>query len=102
MVIGISHRVVKYSVVQKITELEANHYLNPSTNQNSFLLRCKNSIKNKHECLPVSDERCVHSRELFPATIPPQEVCDSFERFLIPQELIRLRGLKKISKKRVV
>jgi hypothetical protein len=42
MVIGISHRVVKYSVVQKITELEANHYLNPSTNQNSFLLRCKN------------------------------------------------------------
>jgi len=55
-------------------------------------------IKNKHECLPVSDERCVHSRELFPATIPPQEVCDSTERFLIPQELIRLRGLKKMIK----
>ena len=99
MVLGITHRVVKYSVVQKITELVANHYLNPSINQNSFLIGHQNPlIKNKHECLPVSDERCVHSRELFPATIPPQEVCDSIERFLIPQELIRLRGLKKMIK----
>jgi hypothetical protein len=31
-VVGISHRVVKYSVVQKITELMVNHYLNQSTN----------------------------------------------------------------------
>jgi len=36
MVIGISHRVVKYSVVQKIAELVANHYLKPSTNQTQF------------------------------------------------------------------
>jgi hypothetical protein len=98
MVLGITHRVVKYSVVQKITELVANHYLNPSINQNSFLIGHKILNKNKHECLPVSDERCVHSRELFPATIPSQEVCDSTERFLIPQELIRLRGLKKMIK----
>jgi energy-coupling factor transporter transmembrane protein EcfT len=35
---------------------------------------------------------------MFLATIPPQEVCDSIERFLIPQELIRLRGLKKMIK----
>mgnify|MGYP007029205618 CR=1 FL=1 len=45
----------------------------------------KSTIKNKHKCLPVTDERCVHSKELFLATIPPQEVCDSFERFLVPQ-----------------
>jgi len=38
MVLGITHRVVKYSVVQKITELVVNHYLNPSINQNSFLI----------------------------------------------------------------
>jgi len=36
MVLGITHRVVKYSVVQKITELVVNHYLNPSINQNSI------------------------------------------------------------------
>jgi hypothetical protein len=59
--------------------------------------QCKLKTK-EQKCLPVSDERCVHSRELFPATIPPQEVCDSTERFLIPQELIRLRGLKKMTK----
>ena len=99
MVLGITHRVVKYSVVQKITELVVNHYLNPSINQNSICrMKCKRINQIKHECLPVSDERCVHSRELFPATIPPQEVCDSIERFLIPQELIRLRGLKKMIK----
>ena len=42
MVLGITHRVVKYSVVQKITELVANHYLNPSINQNSFLIGHQN------------------------------------------------------------
>ena len=38
MVIGISHRVVKYSVVQKIAELVANHYLKQSTFAQSFRL----------------------------------------------------------------
>ena len=61
-------------------------------------MRFQNQLKIKLKCLPVADERCVHSRELFLATIPPQEVCDSIERFLIPQELIRLRGLKKMIK----
>ena len=56
----------------------------------------------KQECLPVADERCVHSRELFLATIPPQEVCDSFEKLLDPQGLIRSADLKKRSKERVI
>lgn len=46
-------------------------------------------------------ERCLHSNELFIATFYSQGRGDSFERFLIPQELIRLIGLKKISKERV-
>jgi hypothetical protein len=45
MVIGISHRVVKYSVVQKVTELVANHYLKLSTNQTQFALGA--NYKNK-------------------------------------------------------
>jgi hypothetical protein len=61
-------------------------------------MRFQNQLIIKLKCLPVADERCVHSRELFPATIPSQEVCDSTEKFLIPQELIRLRGLKKGSR----
>ena len=38
---------------------------------------------------------------MFPATTPPQEVCDSFERFLTPQVWISSAELKKISKERV-
>jgi hypothetical protein len=65
--IGISYRVVKYSVVQKITELKANHYLNPSTNQTQFAVGA-NYKQIKKKCLPVANERCIHSRELFLAT----------------------------------
>lgn len=46
-------------------------------------------------------ERCLHSNELFIATFYSQGRGESFERFLIPQGLIRLIGLKKISKERV-
>lgn len=46
-------------------------------------------------------ERCLHSNELFIATFYSQGRGESFERFLIPQELIRPIGLKKISKERV-
>ncbi len=56
----------------------------------------------KLKCLPVADERCVHSRELFLATIPPQEVCDSYEKLLDPQGLIRSADLKKRSNERVI
>ena len=62
----------------------------------------QNSIKIKLKCLPVADERCVHSRELFLATIPPQEVCDSYEKLLDPQGLIRSADLKKRSNERVI
>ena len=68
MVIGISHRVVKYSVVQKIAELKANHYLKPSTNQTHLHLDCKIIKSNKKKSLPVTSERCLHSSELFTAT----------------------------------
>jgi len=49
----------------------------------------------KQKCLPVIDERCLHSNELFVATIPPQVVCDSNEKLLTPQVLIRSADLKK-------
>jgi hypothetical protein len=39
---------------------------------------------------------------MFNATIPPQEVGDSFEKLLIPQGLVRPIGLRKGSKERVV
>ena len=68
MTIGISYRVVKYSVVQKITELKANHYLNPSTNQTHLHLDCKIIKSNKKKSLPVMNERCIHSNEMFIAT----------------------------------
>ena len=68
MTIGISYRVVKYSVVQKIAELVANHYLKPSTNQTHFYFGVKTINKNKKKSLPVTSERCLHSSELFTAT----------------------------------
>ena len=70
MTIGISYRVVKYSVVQKITELKANHYLKPSTNQTHFYFGVKTINKNKKKSLPVTSERCLHSSELFTAIKP--------------------------------
>jgi len=54
-------------------------------------------INIKHKCSPVSDERCLHSNELFVATIPPQVVCDSNGKLLNPQGLIRSADLKKRS-----
>jgi hypothetical protein len=51
----------------------------------------------KQKCSPVSDERCLHSNELFVATIPPQVVCDSNKKLLNPQGLISSAGLKKRS-----
>ena len=39
---------------------------------------------------------------MFLATIPPQEVCDSYEKLLDPQGLIRSADLKKRSNERVI
>jgi hypothetical protein len=67
------------------------------------LLMAIQKIKNhKHKCLSVVNERCLHSIGSSNATIPPQAVCDSFEKLLNPQGLIRSADLKKGSKKRVV
>jgi hypothetical protein len=78
MVLEITHRVVQYSVVQKITEQVGEPLLeNIYKPKLNLQMTCK--LKQKEQkCSPVANERCVHSRELFPATIPPQEVCDSF------------------------
>ena len=35
-----------------------------------FYFGVKTTIKNKKKCSSVADERCVHSRELFPAIKP--------------------------------
>ena len=66
------------------------------------ILGLQNQLYNKHKCLSVVNERCLHSIGLSNATIPPQAVCDSFEKLLNPQGLIRSADLKKGSKKRVV
>jgi hypothetical protein len=50
-----------------------------------FLIVIQKNIINKHKCSPVTDERCLHSIGLFNATIPPQEVGDSYENLLTSQ-----------------
>jgi len=102
MVIGISHRVVWYFVLQKGTKPTMNRYLNPSTNQHFIFQFGENYKLNiKQKCSSVMTERCLHSNELFIATFYSQGRGESFERFLVPQEWIRLIGLKKISTERV-
>jgi hypothetical protein len=44
------------------------HYLNSSTNQNSKFAIGANYKQIKRKRLPVTIERCVLSREMFPAT----------------------------------
>jgi len=79
MVLEITHRVVQYSVVQKITEQVGEPLLETIYKPKLNLPYEVQTYKQKEQkCSPVANERCVHSRELFPATIPPQEVCDSF------------------------
>ena len=74
----------------------ANHYPNRSTTKNFNLpFDAKSIIKEKQKRSPVSDERCLHSNELFVATIPPQVVCDSNEKLLTSQVLISSAGLRK-------
>jgi hypothetical protein len=85
MVLEITHRVVQYSVVQKITEQVGEPLLENIYKPKLNLLMDANSKQKEQKCSPVANERCVHSREMFPATIPPQEVCDSFEKLLTPQ-----------------
>jgi len=77
----------------------ANHYLTQSTTTklNLPFLTQNQLINIKQKCSPVSDERCLHSNELFVATIPPQVVCDSNKKLLNPQGLISSAGLKKRS-----
>jgi hypothetical protein len=85
MVLEITHRVVQYSVVQKITEQVGEPLLENIYKPKLNLLRMQSQKQKEQKCSPVANERCVHSREMFPATIPPQEVCDSFEKLLTPQ-----------------
>jgi hypothetical protein len=85
MVLEITHRVVQYSVVQKITEQVGEPLLENIYKPKLNLPMDANLQQKEQKCSPVANERCVHSRELFPATIPPQEVCDSFEKLLTPQ-----------------
>ena len=85
MVLEITHRVVQYSVVQKITEQVGEPLLENIYKPKLNLLFGANYKQKEQKCSPVTDERCLHSSELFTATIPPQEVCDSFEKLLTPQ-----------------
>lgn len=64
---GTSQRVVEYFVVQKITKLRVSHYFQNPQVVTYLHLDCK--IKNnKHKRLPATNERCLHSMELFHAT----------------------------------
>jgi len=69
----------------------------PESNLQPQKLYFMSKIIIKQKCLPVIDERCLHSNELFVATIPPQVVCDSNGKLLDPQGLIRSADLKKRS-----
>ena len=85
MVLGITHRVVQYFVAQKVTKQVGEPLLETIYGPKLNLPVSANYKQKEQKCSPVANERCVHSRELFLATIPPQEVCDSFEKLLTPQ-----------------
>ena len=82
MVLGITHRVVQYFVAQKVTKQVGEPLLETIYEPNSICHASANYKQKEQKRSSVANERCVHSKELFLATIPPQEVCDSFEKLL--------------------
>ena len=96
-----SYRVVQYSVLQNGTELVVIHYLNSSTNQNSICYLTANSENKKRKRLPVTIERCVLSREMFPATNTLKVNVILSKNFQHCEMLIGSADSKRRSKKRV-
>ena len=72
MEMGTFHGVVWYSVVQKMTEPETDHYFDSSTTQN---LKIKWKFVIKEKCLSGIDERWLHSNEPFIAHEDPKSEC---------------------------
>ena len=101
MTLEITYRVVQYSVLQNGTELVVIHYLNSSTTKTQFAIGA-NYKQIKRKRLPVADERCVHSREMFPATNPLKGDVILSKSFQHCEVLIGSADSKRQSTKRVV
>jgi len=71
MEMGTSHGVVKYSVVQKMTELTIDHYFDTSTTRNlwkSFNSKLKKSIRKSVYQVSMKGDYIVMSRSLHTKT----------------------------------
>ena len=65
MEVGTLHKVVEYRFAQKVTRLRVNRYLNDPQVKLNLHWIAKSLIQFKQKRSPATDERCLHSNELF-------------------------------------